>query len=138
MFMLPIDFIAAPPPISDIGRIYRHRAAVVIAQAAFLCNVSRADILSGRRYQPYFHAKCLVVWTLRNFRKDLSYPQIARILKMRDHSSAMHQFSTANYLIQTDIDFAYRALAIANFIRGGAQTGNATFNPREVRYMGAA
>jgi chromosomal replication initiation ATPase DnaA len=107
------------PPISDIGRIYRHRIMIVIGKAAELMDVTAGEIVAHSRQKHFFRARCLVVWTLRNFRKDLSYNQIARHLGGLNHTSVVHQFQSAEALLQTDIEFAWACYAMAIFIHTG-------------------
>lgn len=83
-----------------------HLRPLMAASKAF--KVSLGDLLSSDRHKPLVRARQAVMLALR--KQGLSFPKIAPILNLKDHSTVIYGVRQAEYLAANDAGFA-RALA---------------------------
>lgn len=101
----------APSPVILVGG--RSLSVRNIGQiAAEYSSITFAELIGSRRYPHYVRARALAVWAVKTLRPDLSYPQIARHLGGKDHTTLIHQYQMALRLLETDADFVTRCDAL--------------------------
>lgn len=97
----------APSPVILVGgRAPSVRNIGLIA--ADLSSITFAELTGPRRFPDYVRARALAVWAVKTLRPDLSYPQIARHLGGKDHTTLIHQYQMALRLLETDEAFVTR------------------------------
>lgn len=82
--------------------------AVAERAARFVCErtgISPTDLLSQRRQAPLVRARKLFVWAVRWWAPEISYAAIGRMLSGRDHTSIIHLYREAVFLIGYDSAF---------------------------------
>lgn len=106
----------APPREMRTRRVKGERGKILNAVAdAF--NITLSEILDGRKTDRIARARFAAALFFRDGR-NLSYPQIARAIKRRDHTSAMHEVARARELLATDPEWAERYHAAERLLKG--------------------
>lgn len=106
----------AAPRDSRTKRVKGHRGKILNAVAdAF--NVTLYELLDGRKTDRIARARFAAALFFRD-RRSLSYPQIARAIKRKDHTSAMHEVQRARELLVTDPEWAERYHAAERLLKG--------------------
>lgn len=77
--------------------------ALSVAQTEF--GVSRAELLSPRRFSDLVVARAFAVWMLRSLGGPMSYPRIGRAIGGRDHATIINLHQKAIALRLTDPAF---------------------------------
>ena len=85
--------------------VRRFRVDRMIKEACETYGIKSSEFLSKGRYVQYVRPRQAVCLALRNSRKELSYPQIARMVGRKDHSTIIHAVHQANLLRGIDPQF---------------------------------
>lgn len=87
---------------------YRKRISSndLIRTACELTDITFREFKEGGRSMRFVEPRQAVVYVLHRRRPDLSWPQIARIVGKKDHSTVIHAHAQANIKRQTSPEFA--------------------------------
>lgn len=77
----------------------------MIREACNAYGIDPAQFISAGRFKNFVRPRQAVCLALRNSRKELSYPQIARLVGRKDHSTIIHAVHQAEVLRGTDEQF---------------------------------
>jgi chromosomal replication initiator protein len=91
-------------------------AEVVIAAAAEAFGIRGPDITSKSRSRTISHARQSAVWIMRTHLHS-SFPEIARAVGYRDHTSAMDACDNVSALLESDARFALNLRAAETYVR---------------------
>ena len=106
------------PPIMPKAYIKRTSASKLVFAACEFMEISVEDFQSPSRLRPHARARFAVAYVLKRYRPDLSYPQIARVLRRKDHTTVLHAVAEAKRLRRSDDEFAALCLHLEGVANG--------------------
>jgi chromosomal replication initiation ATPase DnaA len=106
------------PPIMPKAYFKRTSATSLIAAACQFAHISIEEFRSPNRTRDYARARFAVAYVLKRYRPDLSYPQIARMLGRKDHTTILHAVAEAKKLRRSNDDFAALCLHLEGVANG--------------------
>ena len=79
--------------------------SMVMAACEAYC-ITKAEFKGSGRVSEFVRPRQAVCYVLRTRRTDMSFPQIARVVGKKDHSTVIHAVQQARKLRLTDMRFA--------------------------------
>ena len=106
------------PPIMPKGAMKRTSSNILVNAACQFRNISVQEFKSERRVREYVEPRFAVAYVLRRYRPDLSYPQIAKVLGKKDHTTIIHAVAQGQKLRRQNPEFAALVLHLEGIANG--------------------